>query len=55
MPEPIRQAGRDTVEVVFLGTGAAMPGKYRNVTGIYLHMFDRGGMLLDCGAMATLF
>lgn len=37
------------MEVVFLGTGAAMPSKYRNVTSIYFNRFQRGGMLLDCG------
>jgi hypothetical protein len=37
-------------QVVFLGTGAAIPAKYRNVTGIYVHLFARGGLMLDCGA-----
>jgi hypothetical protein len=36
-------------QVTFLGTGAAIPAKYRNVTGIYVHMFARGGLMLDCG------
>ena len=26
-----------------------MPSKYRNVTAIYLDLFDKGGMLVDCG------
>lgn len=43
------QAGREELEVVFLGTGAALPSKYRNVTGIYINCFARGGLLLDCG------
>lgn len=43
------QTGREEVEVVFLGTGAALPSKYRNVTCIYINRFKRGGMLLDCG------
>ncbi len=43
------QAGREELEVVFLGTGAAMPSKYRNVTSIYVNRFAKGGMLLDCG------
>ncbi len=50
VPEAVKAAGRETLEIVFLGTGAAIPAKYRNVTGIYLHMFARGGMMLDCGA-----
>lgn len=49
VPKAITEAGRDTMEVVFLGTGAAIPAKYRNVTGIYVHLFVRGGMMLDCG------
>ena len=36
-------------QVTFLGTGAAIPAKYRNVTGIYVHLFARGGLMLDCG------
>ena len=39
----------DELEVTFLGTGAAIPSKYRNVSGIYLDFFERGGMMLDCG------
>ena len=35
------QAGREELEVVFLGTGAALPSKYRNVTGTYLHFFGK--------------
>jgi ribonuclease Z len=45
----LAQAGAEELEVVFLGTGAAMPSKYRNVTSIYINRFARGGMLLDCG------
>ena len=51
VPEVITQAGRETLEIVFLGTGAAIPAKYRNVTGIYLHLFARGGMMVDCGGV----
>ena len=35
--------------VTFLGTGAAVPSKYRNVTGILLHTVANRHMLLDCG------
>ena len=35
------QAGREELEVVFLGTGAALPSKYRNVTGTYLNFFGK--------------
>ena len=39
----------DDAEVVFLGTGAAIPSKYRNVSGILVQMPGRGGCILDCG------
>ena len=35
------QAGREELEVVFLGTGAALPSKYRNVTATYLNFFGK--------------
>ena len=35
--------------LTFLGTGAASPSKYRNVSGILLHTADGRHMLLDCG------
>ena len=38
-PACVARAGREELEVVFLGTGASIPSKYRNVTGIYLHRF----------------
>ena len=40
--------------MVFLGTGAAIPAKYRNVSGIYVDLFARGGIMLDCGAAACV-
>jgi len=49
VPECVARAGREELEVVFLGTGASIPSKYRNVTGLYLHRFGAGGLLLDCG------
>lgn len=49
VPACIKDASRHEAELVFLGTGAAVPSKYRNVTGTYLHMFDRGGLMVDCG------
>lgn len=45
----IQKAGRESLEVTFLGTGAAVPSKYRNVTSLYLNLFSGGGMLLDAG------
>ncbi len=34
---------------MFLGTMSACPSKYRNVTALYLDLYERGGLLLDCG------
>ena len=45
----IEKLGNQQLEIVFLGTGAAMPSSYRNVTGIYLDFFNLGAMLMDCG------
>jgi ribonuclease Z len=41
--------GSDSAEIIFLGTGAAIPSKYRNVSGILMRMPGRGAALLDCG------
>jgi len=49
VPANIKGIGRDVCEVVMLGTAASVPGKYRNVSGVYLDLPGRGGMLLDCG------
>jgi ribonuclease Z len=49
LPGSLGELGRENLEVTFLGTGAAVPSKYRNVTGIYLDRFSRGGLLLDAG------
>lgn len=48
-PAGVAAGRREEVEVTFLGTGAAVPSKYRNVTGIHVNLFDRGGLLMDCG------
>ncbi|KAJ6700796.1 TRNASE Z TRZ4 MITOCHONDRIAL [Salix koriyanagi] len=31
------------------GTGSSQPSKYRNVTSIYINLFSKGSLLLDCG------
>ena len=36
-------------ELIFTGTGSAIPCKHRNVTGMYLEMGNGNGMLLDVG------
>jgi hypothetical protein len=33
-----------------LGTCSACPSNHRNVSAYYLDLFDRGGLLADCGA-----
>lgn len=48
-PACLQDIGNRTAEVRFLGTAAAMPGKHRNVSGIFLNLFDLGCILLDCG------
>ncbi|KAL2612602.1 hypothetical protein R1flu_024294 [Riccia fluitans] len=49
LPDCLRGVGREEMEMVFLGTGSSQPSKYRNVSAIYIHLFKRGGLLLDCG------
>lgn len=39
----------DAPEIVFLGTGAAIPSKYRNVSAILLRIPNKGNILMDCG------
>lgn len=36
-------------ELIFTGTGSAVPCKHRNVTGMYLRMRNGNGLLLDVG------
>lgn len=36
-------------EVVFLGTGSAIPSKYRNVSSTLINMSEKDSILLDCG------
>eukprot|EP00803_Ostreobium_quekettii_P004091 evm.model.scf_112.2 EVM.evm.TU.scf_112.2 scf_112:6839-12772(+) len=47
--QTMKAIGREELEVTFLGTGSAVPSKYRNVTSIYLDFFGKGSILLDCG------
>ena len=57
LPPCMAPAARGNVEVVFLGTGAAQPSKYRNVSGTLLRVRAAGSdagadpatLLLDCG------
>ncbi|XP_015697710.1 tRNase Z TRZ3, mitochondrial [Oryza brachyantha] len=49
IPCCVENATREDMEITFLGTGSSQPSKYRNVTSIYINLFARGGILLDCG------
>lgn len=49
VPCCVEDATREDIEITFLGTGSSQPSKYRNVSSIYINLFARGGMLLDCG------
>ncbi|XP_076898360.1 tRNAse Z TRZ4, mitochondrial-like isoform X2 [Bidens hawaiensis] len=40
---------RESVEIVLLGTGSSQPSKYRNVSSVFINLFSKGSLLLDCG------
>ncbi|KAK7301398.1 hypothetical protein RJT34_12261 [Clitoria ternatea] len=48
-PACLENIRRDDLEIVLLGTGSSQPSKYRNVSSIYINLFSKGGLLLDCG------
>ena len=50
-PRPLTASfqGPDDAIVTFLGTGASLPSRYRNVSGILVQTPDSGNFLLDCG------
>lgn len=48
IPSIVTSSQGDDVRVTFLGTGASVPSKYRNVTGILLQHKD-ASILIDCG------
>ena len=50
--EEFKDAGSNTAnggEILFTGTGSAIPCKHRNVSGIYVRMENSNSMLLDVG------
>ncbi|GLJ16002.1 hypothetical protein SUGI_0265040 [Cryptomeria japonica] len=49
IPMCLEGVSRDEMEIVFLGTGSSQPSKYRNVSSIFVNLFRKGGILLDCG------
>ena len=46
---PASHLSSDDALVTFLGTGASIPSKYRNVSGILVQTPSSGCVLLDCG------
>ncbi|KAL8139464.1 hypothetical protein V2J09_005485 [Rumex salicifolius] len=49
IPNCLKNVTREDMEITLLGTGSMQPSKYRNVSAIYIHLFSKGGLLLDCG------
>ncbi|CAN8321520.1 unnamed protein product [Cochlearia groenlandica] len=49
LPRCLENIRRDDMEIVLLGTGSSQPSKYRNVSAIYMDLFSKGSLLLDCG------
>ncbi|CAA3003552.1 zinc phosphodiesterase ELAC 2 [Olea europaea subsp. europaea] len=49
LPGCLEDVSRDDLEIVFLGTGSSQPSKYRNVSSIFINLFSKGSLLLDCG------
>jgi ribonuclease Z len=46
---PGQRLPSEDAEITFLGTGSALPSKYRNVAGTLLRVPGCGSYLLDCG------
>ncbi|KAJ0755502.1 putative ribonuclease Z [Helianthus annuus] len=49
LPRCLEDVTRENVEIVLLGTGSSQPSKYRNVSSIFIDLFSKGSLLLDCG------
>ncbi|KAE8674119.1 lissencephaly-1-like protein [Hibiscus syriacus] len=49
LPSCLENVRRDDLEIVLLGTGSSQPSKYRNVSSVYINLFFKGSLLLDCG------
>lgn len=49
IPNCLEDIARDQMEIVLLGTGSSQPSKYRNVSSVYINLFSKGSVLLDCG------
>ncbi|KAL8118657.1 hypothetical protein AgCh_016251 [Apium graveolens] len=49
IPSCLEGMTREEMEIVLLGTGSSQPSKYRNVSSVYVNLFSKGSLLLDCG------
>lgn len=49
LPNCLKDISREDMEIVLLGTGSSQPSKYRNVSSIFINLFSKGSLLLDCG------
>ncbi|XP_057773077.1 tRNAse Z TRZ4, mitochondrial-like [Salvia miltiorrhiza] len=49
VPSCLEDITREDMEIVLLGTGSSQPSKYRNVSSIFINLFSKGSLLLDCG------
>lgn len=49
LPSCLEDITREDIEIVLLGTGSSQPSKYRNVSSIFINLFSKGSILLDCG------
>lgn len=49
LPGCLKDISREDMEIVLLGTGSSQPSKYRNVSSIFINLFSKGSLLLDCG------
>ncbi|XP_068659375.1 tRNase Z TRZ3, mitochondrial-like isoform X2 [Aristolochia californica] len=49
LPSCLENISREDMEIILLGTGSSQPSKYRNVSSIYINLFSKGSLLLDCG------
>ncbi|XP_073064430.1 tRNase Z TRZ3, mitochondrial-like [Primulina eburnea] len=49
IPSCLENITREEMEIVLLGTGSSQPSKYRNVSSIFINLFSKGSLLLDCG------
>ncbi|XP_021746358.1 tRNAse Z TRZ4, mitochondrial-like isoform X1 [Chenopodium quinoa] len=49
LPSCLENIRRDDAEIVLLGTCSSQPSKYRNVSSIFVNLFAKGNLLLDCG------